>query len=190
MRKRFGLIGFAVCAFMLILAGYGLAEDVYYSRCNLKVLPKGNQITWTNWQSTPSFIPVGTKLKVTVSGNGATFVDDKGASYPVDLGASGQEFLEKFVTKHDIDAAKAGGKFAGDIKQAVIRVGMTKEQAYMAMCMPAYINGKNSTEKAAYKEILAANQWVYKRSRFGKNIGIEFDQSSGLVSRTEGIWGK
>mgnify|MGYP001599009386 FL=1 len=190
MRKRLGLTGLAVCAFMLMLAVAGHAEEVYYSRCNLKVLPKGNQITWTNWQSTPSFIPVGTKLKVTVSNDKATFVDDKGASYPVDLGASGQEFLEKFVTKRDIDVAKTGGKFAGDIKGAVIRVGMTKEQAYMAMCMPAYINGKNSTEKAVYKDIMAANQWVYKRSRFGKNIGIEFDAGSGLVSRTEGIWSK
>lgn len=188
MNRMLKLFGFAVFAFMV--AAPAMAEEIYYSRCNLKVLPKGNQITWTNWQSTPTFIPVGTKLKVTVNGDNATFVDDKGASYPVDLGASGQEFLEKFVTKHDIDVAKAGGKFAGDIKQAVIRVGMTKEQAYMAMCMPAYINGKNSTEKAAYKEILAANQWIYERKRFAKRIGIEFDAGSGLVSRTEGIWGK
>ncbi|MBI5236287.1 MAG: hypothetical protein HY886_08570 [Deltaproteobacteria bacterium] len=190
MRKRLGLTGLVLCALIFLFAVAGHAEEVYYSRCNLKILPKGNQITWMNWQSTPSFIPVGTKLKVTVDNDKAAFVDDKGTSYPVDLGASGQEFLEKFVTKHDIDVAKVGGKFAGDIKEAVIRVGMTREQAYMAMCMPAYINGKNSTEKTAYKEILAANQWVYERKRFAKRIGIEFDPGSGLVSRTEGIWKK
>ncbi len=40
-----------------------------------------------------------------------------------------------------------------------------------------------------YEKILESDLWVYARRRFGKNIGVAFDPTSGRVSRTEGIWG-
>jgi hypothetical protein len=41
-----------------------------------------------------------------------------------------------------------------------------------------------------YENIMAGDLWVYARRRFGKNIGVAFDPTTGKVNRTEGIWGK
>ena len=185
---------FFVCllfVFSVARANTGQAEDgAYYARCNLKVL-KGNQITWVNYQSAPSFIPAGTKLKVTKSSSTATLLDAAtNVSYSLDAGASGDQFLEKFVTKKPVDISKLPTNIQEDIKKGIPRNGMTKEQVYIAMCPPGYINGKDKTDNATYENIISANLWVYERKRFAKRIGVEFDASSGLVSRTEGVWGK
>ncbi|MEK7842439.1 MAG: hypothetical protein AAB197_07170 [Deltaproteobacteria bacterium] len=185
---------FFVCllfVFSVARANTGQAEDgAYYARCNLKVL-KGNKITWVNWQSSPSMVPAGTKLKVTKGDGEATLVDAKtNTSYSLDIGASGDQFLEKFVTKKPVDISNLPANIQKDIKKGIPRNDMTKEQVYIAMGPPAYIDGKNKTDNATYENIMAANLWVYERRRLGKRIGIEFDASSGLVSRTEGVWGK
>ena len=70
---------------------------------------------------------------------------------------------------------------------AAARTGMTKEEVCIAMGPPAWITAGNSDNKT-YDNIMASNLWVYKRSRFGKNIGVEFNPSTGTVIRTEGIW--
>lgn len=70
-------------------------EGIYYARCNLKVF-KGNYITWVNWQDSPTFIPVGTKLKVTRLGSKASLINaETGERYTLDMGAKGDAFLEK-----------------------------------------------------------------------------------------------
>ena len=85
------------------IASVVFADDTYYARCNIKVL-KGNQISWVNWQAAPHTIPAGTKLKVTRSGKKATFVrEDNGKNYKVDLGADGDVYLDKFVTKKPVN---------------------------------------------------------------------------------------
>ncbi|OGQ54723.1 MAG: hypothetical protein A3J24_10580 [Deltaproteobacteria bacterium RIFCSPLOWO2_02_FULL_53_8] len=173
---------------MLALSQAAHAEETMYARANLKVI-KGNKITWVNYQSAKEFIPAGSKLKVTSSGDSATFVDKDGTSYSVDIGASGDQFLEKFVTKNPVNVEKYSDKVTADIHKAIITVGMTNEQAYIAMGAPAYIDGKNKTDSLTYDDIMKAKLWVYKRSTFGKNIGIEFN-NNGVVTRTEGIWGK
>lgn len=181
---------FSLFAAVLVLAfsQTAHAEETMYARSNLKVI-KGNKITWVNYQSAKEFIPAGAKLKVTVSGDSATFVDKDGTSYAVELGASGDAFLAKFVTKNPVNIDKYSDKVTADIKKAIITVGMTNEQAYVAMGAPAYVDGKNKTDSSTYEDIMKAKMWVYKRSTFGKNIGIEFD-NNGKVTRTEGIWGK
>ena len=89
-------IAFLVIHLMFAFPGQ-YEEDIYYARCNLKVI-KGNYITWINWQSTPTFIPAGTKLKVTKAGDKATLIrEDTGSSYTLDIGSDGDVFLEKFV---------------------------------------------------------------------------------------------
>ena len=61
-------------------------EGSYYARCNLKVL-KGRHITWVNWQSSPTFIPVGTKLRVARDGKNATLLNQEtGSIYTLDIG--------------------------------------------------------------------------------------------------------
>ena len=167
------------------------ADDVYYARCNLKVL-KGNEITWVNWQSSPSMLPAGTQFKIANSGGeSVTLTDAKtGTTYNLDVGASGEQFLEKFVSKKKVSIDKFPEKVQADIKAGLPRAGMTKEQVYIAMGPPAYTDGKNKTNTSTYKDIMATNLWVYERRRFAKRIGIEFDASSGLVNRTEGVWGK
>jgi hypothetical protein len=163
-------------------------DDAYYARCNLKVI-KGNNITWVNWQSTKSLIPVGTGLNVVIGSKGATITDvETGKTYSLDTGSSGDMYLEKFVTREKINVGDFPEDVRRNIAKAVAKVGMTKEQVYIAMGPPAWAGQK--TNAMTYVEIMRENLWTYKRKRFAKNIGVSFDPISGLVDRTEGIWGK
>jgi hypothetical protein len=174
---------------LLMFASAGYAqENVYYARCNLKVLD-GKEITWINWQAAPTFIPVGTKLRVTRTGSKASLVNmETNATYTLDVGADGDAFLEKFVTKTPVRIAGFPADVQENIRNAVAKVGMTKEQVYIAMGPPANL-GKSRTNTMTYENIMAGELWVYARRRFGKNIGVSFDPT-GKVNRTEGIWGK
>ena len=171
------------------IASAVFADDTYYARCNIKVL-KGNNITWVNWQAAPYTIPVGTKLKVTRNGEKATFVrEDNGESYKVDLGADGDAYLEKFVSKRPVNISKFTKAVQSNINKGIAKVGMTKEQVYIAMGAPSTLSS-GRTEKMTLEEIMMSDNWIYSRRRFGKNIGVEFDAKTGKVTRTEGIWGK
>lgn len=162
-------------------------SDIYYARCNLKVI-KGNHITWVNWQSTPMFIPVGTKLKVVKSGKTASITDVKtGSSYTLDIGGDGDALLEKFVTKKPVDISRFSDDVQSNIRNTVARIGMTKEEVYIAMGPPTNISNAR-TKTITYENIMSADLWVYARRRFGKNIGVAFDPGTGRVNRTEGIW--
>lgn len=178
----------SVLSFLFMVnSGYG-ADDVYYARCNLKVI-KGNYITWVNWQSTNVLVRVGTKLNVMRGGSKATLTDaETGKSYTLDIGEDGDAYLEKFVTKEKVGVDKFSEEVQGNISNAIAKIGMTKKEVYIAMGPPSWA-GQN-TNAMTYKQIMAENLWVYKRKRFAKNIGVSFDPVSGTVDRTEGIWGK
>ncbi|HMK59986.1 MAG TPA: hypothetical protein VK452_02435 [Dissulfurispiraceae bacterium] len=184
------LILSVLCLILLLLVtSVSFADEIYFTRCNIKVL-KGNQITWVNWQAAPYTIPVGTKLKVTRKGDSATFVrEDNGESYKVDLGADGDAYLEKFVSTKPVNISKFPKDVQSNIDKGIAKAGMTKEQAFIAMGAPStLLSGR--TEKMTLEEIMKADNWIYSRRRFGKNIGVEFDPKTGKVIRTEGIWGK
>ncbi|HTZ17340.1 MAG TPA: hypothetical protein VMB78_02760 [Dissulfurispiraceae bacterium] len=175
--------------FSFFMAGSAVADDTYYARCNIKVL-KGNNITWINWQAAPYTIPAGTKLKVLRNGYMATFTrEDNGESYNVDLGANGDAYLEKFVTRKPVNLNRFTDDVKSSISKGIAKIGMTKEQVYIAMGAPSTLSA-GRTEKMTLEEIMKADRWIYSRRRFGKNIGVEFDPSTGKVTRTEGIWGK
>lgn len=186
--KNSWLVSLCVIVSLLIVnAAFG--EDSYYARCNIKVL-KGNEVTWVNWQASPFLIPVGTKLKVTRNGEKAAFIrEDTGESYKVDLGADGDVYLEKFVTKKPVDIGKFPKDIQSHIQEGIAKVGMTKEQVYMAMGAPSTLQSSR-TNDMTYEQIMKSNLWIYSRRRFGKNIGVEFSPATGKVTRTEGIWGK
>ena len=187
-RGAWCLLGLWAASFACVSAA-NAQEDVYYARCNLKV-DKGNEITWINWQAAPTFVPVGTKLQVTKKKDTASLVDpDTKTTYTLDIGAEGDTYLEKFVTKRPVDIAQFSEEVQANIRQAVAKVGMTKEQVYIAMGPPTNV-GKDRTNKMTYEQIMSSNLWVYARRRFAKNIGVAFDPATGLVNRTEGIWGK
>ena len=182
---------FIVCIAMVALllgANQGLCEDgPYYARCNLKVI-KGDSITWVNWQSTPDYIPVGSQLSVTRSGSKATLVDAKtGKTYTLDIGADGDAYLEKFVTKVRPNLSKLAPAVKSHVQRTIAKHGMTKEEVYMAMGPPARI-GDIKTNTMTYEAIMQGNLWIYARRRFGKNIGVEFHPVKGIVIRTEGFW--
>ncbi len=111
-------------ALHLFFASSGDAQDdVFYARCNLKVL-EGNEITWINWQAAPTFIPVGTKLRVTRAGNKASLVNlETKTTYTLDIGADGQAFLEKFVTKKPVDIRG----FPADVQTDPERCGQDRD---------------------------------------------------------------
>ncbi len=179
----------ALWALLLVSTSATDAQEVYYARCNLKVL-KGNEITWINWQAAPTFLPAGTRFQVTRAGSKATLVElGSKTRYTLDIGADGEAFLEKFVTTSPVNVERFPEDVRESIGKAIAKVGMTKEQVYIAMGPPAKV-GQSSTESMTYDRIMASDLWVYARRRFGKNIGVAFDPTSRRVSRTEGIWGK
>ena len=188
MRKTVWLL-IVLCALQLIAVPAGDAQgDVYYARCNLKVLDD-NEITWVNWQAAPTFIPVGTKFWVTKKGSKATLVNiETKATYALDIGADGDAFLEKFVTTRPAGIEQFPEDVQVNIRKAIAKIGMTKEQVYIAMGPPTNV-GKTRTNTMTYESIMSADLWVYARRRFGKNIGVAFDPA-GAVNKTEGIWGK
>jgi len=162
-------------------------EGIYYTRCNLKVL-KGSYISWVNWQSAKEYLQVGTKVQVKSEKNKISLFDvNAKRNYVLDMGQAGNSFLDKFVTKRPVDINRFPKEIQANVNGAVARVGMTKEQVYIAMGPPAWITSGNTNTKT-YENILATNLWLYKRRRFGKNIGIEFDSATGQAVRTEGIW--
>jgi len=174
---------------LLYASGGNAQEDVFYARCNLKVI-EGNEITWINWQAAPTFIPVGTKFRVARTGSKASLVNiETKATYTLDIGADGDAFLEKFVTKKPMHITNFPADVQANIRNAVAKIGMTKEQVYIAMGPPTNV-GKSRTNTMTSENIMAADLWVYARRRFGKNIGVAFDPATGMVNRTEGIWGK
>lgn len=179
-----------ICVFIgLVMIKPALSEetDIYYARCNLKVLG-GSHITWINWQAAPTFILTGTPLKVSIQDSKATLVDmKKNITYKLDVGAKGQQFLEKFVSKEKIDLKSFPENSRTNIKLAVARIGMTKEEVYIAMGPPLKVV-TGDTKKMTYEEIMKYDLWIYARQRLGKSIGVSFDPENGKVNRTEGIW--
>ena len=103
--------------------------------------------------------------------------------------SNGDAYLEKIVTNRPVDVARFPEDVRDNIRKAVTKVGMTKEQVYIAMGPPTN-RGQKRTNSMTYGQIMASDLWVYARRRFGKNIGAAFDPASGKVDRTEGIWGK
>ncbi len=189
MRKALGFLIILWAVHLLYASAGSAQEGVFYARCNLKVL-KGNEITWMNWQAAPTFIPVGTKFEVTKAGSQATLVNiETKATYTLDIGAEGDAFLEKFVTTHPVSIEQFPEDVQANIRNAVAKIGMTKEQVYIAMGPPTNV-GDSRTKTMTYENIMASDLWVYARRRFGKNIGVAFDPAIGKVNRTEGIWGK
>jgi hypothetical protein len=166
----------------------GAQEDMRYARCNLKVID-GTEITWINWQAAPTFLPVNTKFRVTRSGDKATLVEvGSGTRYTLDIGADGEGYLEKFVAAQPVNVRRFSEAVQQNIAKAVAKVGMTKEEVYIAMGPPTNL-GRSRSNTMTYDAIMAGDSWIYARRRFGKNIGVAFD-STGVVTRTEGIWGK
>ena len=183
----------AFCAF---LAAAAVAEekgkesekpgDVYFARCNLRLM-NGKEITWVNWQAAPAFVPAGTRLNVTKAGDRASLVNvETKAVYTLEIGGEADALLEKFVTKTPVDVKQYPQDVQANIRSAVAKVGMTKEQVYVAMGPPTNLGGER-TRNMTYENIMAGDLWVYARKRMGKNIGVAFDPGTGRVHRTEGI---
>lgn len=168
-------------------SGKGFDDQIYYARCNLKYI-KGMYISWVNWQSSYGFIPAGKQLKVSHKGTAATLMME-GASfkYKLDIGAKGKKFLEKFVSSEPIDINKFTKEVQDNINNGVARIGMTKEEVYIAMGPPAWVPAGN-TNNLTYEDIMGFDFWVYKRRTCGKNIGIKFDPSTGKANQTQGMW--
>ncbi|MBI5970142.1 MAG: hypothetical protein HY884_03200 [Deltaproteobacteria bacterium] len=182
MRNKFLVL--AAVGFGIVFASHPLEAkaETYYARCNMKVLDKGNYVTWENWRTDAKQrnIAVGTKL----TGDGTTMTEPNGGTFTMKVG-DGAQFLAKFVSKSPVSVG--GGAHAGDIKSGVPRVGMTKEQVYMALCAPMYIDGKNSTKGMTYDEIMKGSQWIWKKGTFTTNIGVRFD-AAGKATEVAGVY--
>jgi hypothetical protein len=162
------------------------ADEVRYARCNLRVVD-GRLVTWANFQSTPMFIPVNTELRVERKGSkGTLIIANSGKRYDLDIGAEGEMYLEKFVAREMVPLEGFPAEIKENITKAVARVGMTKEQVYIAMGPPT-VTGTEKTHNLTYEQILRADLWIYARRRFSKNIGVAFDSHTGKVIRTEAM---
>lgn len=174
--------------FLLATAADSIGADKYYARCNLKVV-KGKEISWVNWQAASTYIPVGTPLKV-LEKNRTTAViynEKKDRKYNLDMGAGGDEYLEKFLTKKPPNLSKYPKTAQEKIKEVKGAMGMTKEEVYLAMGPPAWVS-VGDTQNMTYKEIMKYDLWKYPRRRFGINIEVRFHPETGKVDRTVGMW--
>ncbi len=81
------------------------------------------------------------------------------------------------------------GKAADSIAKGIAVMGMSRKEVYVSMGPPASADGIQ-TREMTYEQIMGHSTWVWRRKRFGKNIGVTFDPASGLVTATEGIWKK
>ena len=159
-----------------------------YARCNLKVL-NHDTISWKNWQSVPEIIPVGTPLEL--SGGPENWEIRNPANhrvYTLRAGASGEKFLSKWVRPEPV-ATDFPADFAENVGKQIAVVGMTREQVFVSMGPPTIADGTRSFELTEV-QIMKTSAWVYARRRFGKNIGVTFSPTTGLVTGTEGIWKK
>ncbi len=130
---------------------------------------------------------MNTELQMIRKGSKASFIDVKsGGKYELDVGAEGDLYLEKFVSKKRIPLDRYPKDVNANIQNAVARVGMTKEQVYIAMGPPT-VAGSERTKQLTYDQIMLGDLWVYARRRFSKNIGISFDPATGKVNRTEAM---
>ena len=173
-----------LCPAVIGRAQGGAYEGTYFARCNISVL-KGNEITWMNFRAAKARIVVNTPIKVRLSADRAIFIDEAvNETYLVDLGSPGEKFLDKLVIKEPVDVSDAKSRYSQEIGSSIISKGMTKEEVYAAMCAPAFIDDDIS-EGYGYDDILKADRWVYKTSKFGGNIKIEFDKD-GLVGSISG----
>jgi len=112
MKSRFILSTLIVISFALFscvatqkitVTDHSVQSRTYFARCNLKIL-KGNYITWVNWQSAPTFIPVETPLSIENIGEKVIIKELKrGRHYTLDVGAKGNIYLEKFITKNPVE---------------------------------------------------------------------------------------
>ncbi len=163
-----------------------LKPDEYYTRCNLRVI-KGSYITWVNWQGAPTFIPAGTRVRIGRSGGKLTLTDlSTGRTYMFDVGATGKEYLYKFLTKNPLNLNMFSSSIRTYIKRAHPAIGMTKKEVYIAMGPPARISiGK--TFRLTYNDIMRDNTWIWPTKRFKRNIGITFDARTGRVTKIVGI---
>jgi hypothetical protein len=182
------------CATPVARDSSGTGWTDVYARCNIKVLA-GNEITWINWQSSPLSIVVGAPLRVRQDGARVTVEDASSKThYAMDLGSSRSEMLWKFFAKAPPNLSRFSGDERENILRQVAKVGMSKEAVYVAMGPPTNVRDASGVElrtnESTYEEILATDIWVYARRRFGKNIGVSFSRETGVVDRTEGIWGK
>ena len=185
MRRGLAVLTLAGIA-LLTLSSAGLCEDdIYYARCNLKVLK--DTVSWLNWQASPSLIPAGTKLKLAKAGDGGTLTNpETGATYRLDAGAAGDQYIEKFVSKKAVNLKSHPEDVQAYIRSGMVKVGMTKAQVYLALGPPVTVGGAK-TNTMTYEDIMNGTLWVYARKRMSKNIGVAFDPVTGKVSRTEGI---
>lgn len=163
------------------------ARDMH-ARCNLKVL-KGKTITWVNWQAAPEVIPVGTPLEVSGGPENWELRDPaNGRVYTLQAGAKGEDYLLKFVRPTPV-AMEFTPDVADKVRKGIAIVGMTREQVYVSMGPPTAADGVK-THTMTEAQIMSTTAWVWRRKRFGKNLGVTFDAGTGLVIGTEAIWKK
>ncbi|MEN8151160.1 MAG: hypothetical protein ABFS86_15190 [Planctomycetota bacterium] len=159
-----------------------------YARCNLKVLGH-RRIPWKNWQSVPEIIPVGTRLELSGGSTNWDLRDpETGRVYTLEAGAAGEKYLSKWVRETPL-AMDFPPSVVANVEKQIAVVGMTREQVFVSMGPPTIADGTKSY-RLTEEQVFKTRSWVYARRRFGKNIGVVFSPTTGLVISTEGIWKK
>ncbi len=181
--------------FSLIIAAplYAADDNVYYARCNIRVLTEfgQNKISWNNWLASSVEIPAGTPLttkkeKVVRDGlivSGMIYETPENKRY-----TTPDEPQEKYIQKEPLDLSTLSPEFQKAIKNAEPAMGMTKEQVFTAMCAPAYVMrgimkvDVKKTEQLGLGEIKQYDFWVYQRKKLGKKFVVEFNED-GLAGK-------
>ncbi len=189
MKEILLLFSFTLIASPVYAADY----NVYYSRCNIRVLTEfgQNEISWKNWLAASVEIPAGTLLttkKETVERDGLLV---SGLIYKTPENneyRTPDEPQEKYIQKEPLDLSTLSPEFQKAIKNAEPAIGMTKEQVFTALCAPAYVMrgimkvDVQKTEQLSLDEIKQYDFWVYQRKKLGKKFVVEFN-AAGLAEK-------
>ncbi|MCU0724183.1 MAG: outer membrane protein assembly factor BamE [Planctomycetes bacterium] len=162
------------------------AERTVFACCNLRVLDE-TEITWRNWQSVDEFLPVGTELLLSGGPREYVLRDPRnGRTFNLDIGAPGDDFLEKFV----VSSPRSSGDFSPEAREAiekgVARIGMTRREIYAALG-PPHMVGDYDTDAMTLEQIENFDTWVWRRGTFAEKIVVRFSPGMNLVLETEGV---
>lgn len=140
-----------------------------FLRCTLRA--NGPSMFSTNYLGLPAAARVGTPAEIKMYSTGQVDMDLNKIMYqmypvsqPFDTNA--QNFVEKFF----VDDVRALGleKLEPPRKTNILNgqaeIGMTKEQVYMTLGPPAWVDFDYDASNLSYSAIMEKNRWVYRES--------------------------
>ncbi|MCZ6792747.1 MAG: hypothetical protein O7J95_03945 [Planctomycetota bacterium] len=153
-----------------------------FTRVNLRT-PDGIFLRSSNILSHPDLVPAGSPVEISDSGFTDRYVNFtihkvRYTMYPTggtfDTSEQGvKRFVEKYFvdTREEIDLEKLGPpELVSSVRRGQVLRGMTKDQVYVALGPPQWIDDGLSSLELGRERILRSDRWVYTDSVLARLI--------------------